>query len=167
LNGSYADTTETITLNGTTPVPTVNSYFIIHRVLVATSGATDSTNAGTITGTSAGGGTPVMITIVIGKGQTQFGIYQIPAGYTGYLNKYTAGIQGGTACDVELFAKPFGGAWNMKGTLALTTGSTTHAERNYFTPLKFTAKTLVKLRGSAASNNTEAYGSFDIILVAD
>lgn len=166
LNGSYVDTTETVTLNGTTPVNTVNSYFIIHRMIVATAGSGD-TNAGTITTTSNGGGTPVMASIQIGEGQTQFCIYQIPSGYTGYLKKYQGGITTGTALDLKLYAKPFGGVFNLKGNLPLQSGGSSFDVREYSTPLKFSAKTIVKLRGTATANNTACSGSFDMILIAD
>lgn len=163
LNGSYVDTTETVTLNGTTPVNTVNSYFIIHRMIVATAGS-GGTNVGTITTLSAGGGTPALASIQIGKGQTQFCIYQIPAGYTGYLYRYSGGITGGANLDLELFAKPFGGAFNLKGTLVLTS-ATQHGELEFKAPLKFTEKTIIKMTGTASANNTICRANFDLILV--
>ncbi len=167
LNGSYAITTETVTLNGTTPVNTANSYVIIHRMLVLTCG-TGGTNAGTITATASSGGT-VSIGMVIGKGQSQFCIYQIPAGYTAYLTKYICSTNAGPSShvDVELFAKPFGGCFNLKGTITLDTDGVSSDVREYLVPLQFTEKTIIKLTATTDTNNCNVVGSFDLIMVAN
>lgn len=166
LNGSYAEVSETITLNGTTPVPTLNQYFIIHNISVMTAG-TGNTNAGTITSTSTGGGTPTMPSITIGKAETQFCFYQVPAGFTAYLENYQGGINGGALCDLELFAKPFGGVYNLKGTMLLNLTGNSYSQRDYKTPIPFTEKTIIKLSATASANNTDVVGSFDLILVAN
>ncbi len=54
IDGSYADVSETLTLNGTSNVATANSYWHIYRALVATAGS-GGTAVGTITGTATGG----------------------------------------------------------------------------------------------------------------
>ena len=166
LNGSYADTTETITLNGTTNVTTVNSYFIIHRMTVGTAGS-GATNAGAISTTWTGGGTPVGPSIIIGSAQTQFCIYQIPAGYTAYMYRYQGGMQNGTSADLKLYIKPFGGVFNIKGELALSASGTSYSTRDYALPLVITEKSIVKIVGTVTANNTEVHASFDIILVAN
>jgi len=53
INGSYGIQTETITMNGTTPVNTVNSYVHIH--LIQNTGSAN--NIGVITATAATDGT--------------------------------------------------------------------------------------------------------------
>lgn len=166
LNGSYVDTTETVTLNGVTPVNTVNSYTIIHRMIVLTAGS-GATNAGTLTATAATDAT-VTAAIIIGKAQTQLAIYQIPAGYTGYLTMFSGSIDGGagTNVDLELFAKPFGGIFNLKGTIALSIAATSLGSRMYPVPLKFTEKTILKLRATSDTNNANVVGNFDLYLVA-
>ena len=166
LNGSYAQVSETLTLNGTTPVNTALSYFIIHRIVVATAG-TGATNAGTITSTWTGGGTPAGPSIVVGKGQTQFAIYQVPAGFTGYIEQYGGGTQGGTTLDLELFVKPFGGVYNLKHTLALSSTGTSNETYFYKFPLKVLEKGIVKLVGTAGSNNTVVNGHFDLVLISN
>lgn len=164
LNSEYNEVTETITLLGAANVPTVNSYFIVHRIIVLTAG-TGGTNAGTITGTSTGGGTPVMISVTIGKGQSQFCIYQVPRGYTAYLEKFQGSVNGGALLDLELFAKPSGGVYNLKGTLLLNTTASSYVVKQYDTPMKFTEMTTVKLTGTASANNTDVAGNFDMIVI--
>jgi hypothetical protein len=163
LNGSYAEVSETLTLNGTTNVTTVNSYFIILRAVVNTVGTSD-TNVGNITSVATGGGTPVGISILATKGQSQFGIYQVPAGYSFYLDYFDAGAQTALSCDIELYSKPFGGTWNLKGDLALSLSGDSTGRKTYSTPLKFTEKTLIKLTALTDINNCEVHGGFGGIL---
>jgi hypothetical protein len=164
LDGSYLPVTETLSLNGVGSVNTTNSYFIVHSVEVLTVGS-GGTNAGVITGTSAGGGTPVLATVAVGKGGSQLAIYQVPAGYTGYVTQYSAGVQGGSTTDVELYVTPFGGAPVVKGTLGLNITGSSFFIRRYDIPLKLSEKSIVKLRGTVASNNTEVHGCVDLLLI--
>lgn len=167
LNGSYVDTTETITLNGVANVATANSYVIIHRMIVQTAGSVES-NVGTITATAVTDGT-ISAAIVIGKNQTQVAIYQIPAGYTGYLSQYYGGFQGGAgaACFIELFGKAFGGVYALKGTLTLRVDGSSFDVRSYKSPLKFTEKSIIKLTATSDAVNSNVVGAFDLILVAN
>lgn len=167
LNGSYVDTTETVTLNGTTPVNTVNSFVMIHRIMVATAGS-GGVNAGNLTGTAATDAT-VSFVILAGKGQSQICLYMIPAGKTGYLTQYKASIDSSATASVqvELFATPFGGALNLKGTLILMGSGTTNGERNFITPLSFAEKTLIRLRATSDTNNVNVVGAFDLYLVTN
>ena len=167
LNASYADTTETVVLNGTTPVNTANSYVIIHRMIVLTAGSAGA-NVGTITATAAAPDSTVSCAVVIGKNQTQFCIYQVPAGYTGYMWRFGGSMNGGANAnvDLELFAKPFGGVFNLKGTINITTGAGA-VSREYNTPQAFTEKTILKIRGSSDTVNSNVVGNFDLTLVAN
>lgn len=167
LNGSFADTTETVTMNGTTPVNTVNSFVIIHRMIVLTVGSS-AANVGTITATAATDAT-ISCAIVIAKAQSQFGIYQIPAGYSGYLFAYGGSFYGAANTNLllELFAKPSGGAFNLKGTLALNISANCVGVREYAIPTKFTAQTTIKVSSTSDTNNANVIGWFDLVLVAD
>lgn len=168
LDGNYNQVSETITLNGTNNVATSNSYFIINRCIVLTAGS-GGTNAGTITGTSTGSGTPAMITVVIGKAQSQFCIYQVPAGYSAYLMGFGGSYNGGATSNVvlELFAKPFGGVYNLKGALALAEAGSTGGHRDYVDPLVFTEKTTIKLTATSDTANSDVIGNFDLIIIAN
>lgn len=167
LNGDYTDTTETVTLNGTNAVSTVNSYVIVHRMIVATAGS-GGTNAGTILATAATDST-VTTAIVIGKGQSQLGIYQVPAGYTGYVYKYGGSMNGGAGAnvDLELFAKPLGGVFNLKSTINLAETGSGYADREFTFPNAFAAKTTLKLTATSDAANSNVVGFFDLLLIED
>lgn len=167
LNASYALAQEDITLNGLVNVPTSGSYTMIYRMQVLTAGS-GGTNVGTITATAQVDGT-VTASVAIGKAQTQMAIYQVPAGYTAYLSKWWA-CEAGNAnarLDVDLFARAFGGVYCVQGTVGLQIGSGTFAVVEYDPPKSFAAKTIIKLTGTADTNNTECEGGFDLVLVAD
>jgi hypothetical protein len=166
LDGSYVVTTETVTMNGVTPVNTANSYVIVHRMYVLTAGS-GATNAGTITATAATDAT-VSIAIVIGKAQSQLCIYQVPTGYTAYISSYLGSFNGAanSNVDVELFVKPFGGVFNLKSTVTLGINATCAALRTFDTPLVVSAKSIIKLTATSDTNNSNVVGSFDLILVA-
>lgn len=165
LNGSYALTTETITLNGTTNVPTVNSYIIIHRMIVKPAGS-GNYNVGTITATAQTDGT-VTASIAVGENQTLMAIYQVPAGKTAYMRKYYASINAttGGAADVRLWVYPFGEAWQLKHILGLSTSGSSFICYEFNPNLKITEKSLIRLSAAASANNMDISGGFDLVLV--
>jgi hypothetical protein len=77
---------EDIVMNGTTVVPTINSYVIIHRMQVRTKGPSGP-NIGTITATAQIDGT-ITAQINPDNGQTQMAVYGIPSGKCLYLADY-------------------------------------------------------------------------------
>lgn len=77
---SWADTRETretVALDGTTPVNTVNSYVIIYRMMGMTFGVTKN-NEGIVKATAATDNT-ITAMIQIGNGQTLMAIFGVPA----------------------------------------------------------------------------------------
>jgi hypothetical protein len=92
LNADYEPITEVITLNGTTPVSTIGSYFRINNLVTVSGNA-----VGTMT-LSAGGVTYAKINA--GVGRSQMSLYSVPAGYSFFLNR------------VDLFSNLSGGSGN-------------------------------------------------------
>jgi hypothetical protein len=88
-NGNFL--AETVTLNGTTPVVTVNSFLRLNRAYVATSGSGNTAfNAGTITIQHNVTTANVFATIDIGIGAARTTAYTIPANTTGVLTQLSA-----------------------------------------------------------------------------
>ena len=82
--------TESLVLNGTTVVPTVNSYLRINSISVTTGSATNPAGVITLKNTA---GTPNTITyaqINAGIGQSQMSVYSVPNGYIFYLTRIDA-----------------------------------------------------------------------------
>ena len=169
LDGSYDIVTETITLDGTTPVNTANSYFAVHRCFVATAGSS-GTAVGTITGTQASA-TPAteVLRLVIGFNQTQNAQYMVPRNYTAYVNLPNVTMQTTTAnltMDMGLFKKEFGGVYRIQADFLFLGSGDSFQPKVYGAPLKFEAKSTILWKCIAASASADVSVDYDIWLVA-
>jgi hypothetical protein len=81
LDANYNQISETLTLNGTTPVATTKQYFRVNGMQVVSGNP-----AAAVTLTNSGGST-TYAKINAGVGRTQAGIYTVPAGYTYFLQR--------------------------------------------------------------------------------
>jgi hypothetical protein len=170
---NLAEVSEDITLNGTGAVNTVNSYVIIHRMKVLTSGAT-SINVGTITATAA---TDTTITAVIlpGEGQTEMAIYGVPSVQSFYLTRWYCGVAkaSGAAVDADFHLlvneAPTTNLLNYlyKSDLSLQTTGTSALEKHYDNPVRFSGPCIIKVQGTASANDLDAQSGFDGYLVTN
>lgn len=171
INGSYDEVTETVTLNGTTNVPTVNSYWAISRSYVTTAG-TDGTAAGTISITSTAAGTPAMGSLAVGFNQTQSAQYMVPRNYSAYLNLINIGAQNVSAnstLDLGMFKKDFGGVYRIQADWLITGGADAWQVTEHGYPLKWPAKSriLFKVNAIGGAGTWDVRVDYDIVLVAD
>lgn len=171
LDGSGNLQNETISMSGTTNSATSNSYTMIHRMVVATAGSSNS-NEGTISATAVTDST-VTAQVAIGEGQTLMAIYEIPTGKTAYLLSWyagtTSGQQSSESSKVQLMAMPSGGAWNTKHKLVFGSeaGGTTLHQHKFDAPSTFAAGTVLKARGEGDVDNYEISAGFDLLLIDD
>ena len=168
------EVSEVITMNGDTPVNTVNSYVIIHRMKVLTKGASGP-NVGTITATAATDGT-VTAAILVGHGQTQMAIYGVPSTQTAYMTRYYASLIGAVSNPATANAFALDVLVNPEPDVELTkflskhhnglSNTATSVLRHDFNPYnKIPGPAIIKLQGVAYSNDLDAAGGFDLILV--
>jgi hypothetical protein len=165
-----AETTETVTLNGTASVNTVNSYVIIHRMAVATFGASGP-NVGTLTATAATDAT-VTAAILPGNGRTEMAVYGVPSTQTAYLSKFHASINDGAAtARVDFYGKVASDPANFPAVFSLArsfcmtnTGTGTYAEE-FNPPMAIPGPCILKLSGIASAADIDASGGFDLILI--
>lgn len=167
LNGSYAETTETVTLNGTTDVPTANSYVIIYRMRVTTAGS-GATNAGNITATAVTDAT-VTAQITTGYGQTLMAIWQCPGSYSLYMTGYHVNSNATTAAklDIVLWVKPFGEIWQVKHTGSFDNSVSGGVDYQFQPPFKITEKSLVRIAVTSSANNQDVTATFDGVYIAN
>jgi hypothetical protein len=166
-----AEVNEDITLNGTTNVPTVNSYVIIHRMKVLTKGATN-VNVGTITATADTDGT-VTAQINIGEGQTQMAIYGIPSTQTAYLPCFYASLNKSSAAaatlNVSLLVNPEPDSelinFLVKNTRGLQSTGKSDSQWFFMPYYKIEGPAIIKIQAIASANDIECSAGFDLILV--
>lgn len=113
LDSSYNEISETITLNGVTPVLTANTYRRFVRAQVLTSDGTPTNsafNAGTITIRYQTTTAYVFSVMPAGYNNTREGNYTIPAGYSALLMKIDAYVNLASSAVVygEFYIRPFG-----------------------------------------------------------
>jgi hypothetical protein len=171
IDDSFNAVSETIILNGTSNVSTVNSYVHIHLMQVLTGGSTGA-NAGNILATAQVDGT-VTCQISIGINQSASSLYMIPVGYKGYLIKCRARMGNSTAnseSTVGLYNKPFGGVFQLKTQMGLNNSGNSHVLLDYShsAPFILQGKSMTKLMcTNVSNNNTNITGEYDLILIAD
>lgn len=84
LNAKYNVISETVVLNGATPVTTAKAYLRINSMSVTIGSATNPAGAVTLKDLT---NTTIYAQINTGVGRTQAAIYTVPAGYTFYLSR--------------------------------------------------------------------------------
>jgi hypothetical protein len=178
LDAAYAVQTETLTLNGQTKVESANAYLRVFRAKMLTVG-TGGVNAGKVyvydTADTPVGGVPptatrIMGTVVAGYGQTQMGLYTIPAGYSGFLLARYVGfsIRANQYVDVEFWSRPFGGSWLQK-SLDPVSGGQGPPYRPYVVPMEddLSEKADLRFRAKASAASIDVVVEFDLMLVVN
>lgn len=167
------ETFEDISLQGATPVNTLNSYVIIHRMVVLTSGAT-SVNAGNIKATAASDGT---ITAQIDPldGQTEMAIYGIPSTQDAYMTDYYASLlrsAGGASnivSDVTLLWTPDVESqpkiYQIKSRITCSMRGASNWEHTFNPYQMFVGPGIMKIQANTDTDDMGVSAGFDLILV--
>jgi hypothetical protein len=161
LDGSYNVISETVVLNGTTNVETVNSYLYINQFYVATVGSGES-NAGEIT---AKVGATLYDLIAVGYNNRTTAHYCVPAGYTAYMTSgaITSGQASGST-SITAYLKQHGpdGILRVGAVSTLNNGS---VQYDFNPPYRIPEKNCVGASaiGTAANNSVSAF--FNMILI--
>ena len=165
LDAAWAETTETLTLNGTTPVVTA-SMTMINRIEVMTVGS-GLVNAGAI---SATGNTSALViaNFAAGKNASSLGVYMVPAGKTAYLEKITLAATKvkDTAALVTGQFKLFGAgnAFRPIGELGVDSAGLVY---EFTTPPALPAKTQLKFLADVLTNGTGVSMFMELLLIDD
>lgn len=170
LDSAYALQQEDITMNGQSDVPTVNTYTMIYRMVVLTTGSAGR-NLGLIDATADEGST-ITARITTDNNQTAMAIFQIPDATTGLLYSYDASIHktGGAAklADISLMLMDFGGPWRLQEALDVTSDGQPYNRHPYRdAPLTLPAKSYVKVVANPSADAQDISAGFDLICVED
>jgi hypothetical protein len=162
---------EDIILTGTTPVPTVNSYVIIHRMKCLYPFGSGNSNAGDIKATAQTDGT-VTAMILTGKGQTGMAILGIPSVQTAFLSKAKSSIIRPAAAsrvsfDLLVNEDPTQNtnAFLNKHDWGLDTTGTSSNGPDWDPYKKIPGPAIIKIDGVASANNIRTSAWFNGYLV--
>jgi len=161
LDSSYDEQSETITMNGTSTVQTVNTYLRFRKAVNVTAGTT-LTNEGLITithNTSA----LVMGNIIVGKGSTESSVFTIPNGKTAFVLGAFFGNSGGQTVVITLKVRPQNEAEFVGNTIEI--GNTPFNLGLSVTPRVILEKTDIKLSAETQTGNSSVSGTLQMILV--
>lgn len=164
-----AESSEVVTLNGTTPVNTANSYVIIHKMVVTTFGS-GGPNVGTITATAATDAT-VTAAILPGIGQTRMAILGVPSTQSAYIGRIHGSVITDSSLNVafSLVAGTdpvnFPTVFRTIDTFGTVVSGSSNNPENPKTPIVIPGPCILKLQGIASPADTDATGGFDVVLV--
>lgn len=167
-----AETSETVSMLGSTSTSTVNKYVIIHRMRVMTTG-TNGYNVGNIICTA---GTDQTVTAQINSqnGTTLMAIYGIPSTKKLYLDQWRGSLNkigGGTAvaCSFLLMQNPEPNVelshFNIIGEQGLQSDGTSSSTWPYSTYQQIDGPSILKISAEGSSNDIDATAQFGGILL--
>ena len=137
LNLAYIEQTETISLNGTTPVFTINSYLRVNSIIVATAGSTGG-NVGTITIKQSVTTANVFGIINPTDNSSLACIYTVPANCTASVIESYGSLANKTSASVELTysVRLVGKVFIIAKWLAINSSGSSYTQRKFAVPLK-------------------------------
>jgi len=158
---------ETILLEGATPVVSNKLYKLLYRAIIPTAGAT-GWNEGIITITGSTDTGQTMVKMAIGNNQTQMCVFAVEAEKSAYITAIRLGILRETASavvEVDLLKKNVGGIWQLKGDYSII-NSIPMSVIYFNPPMKMDALSLFKLQiASCSKDDTIISGAMDIIVL--
>lgn len=168
LDGNYNEVSESVILDGQTPVNTGNSYLYVNQFYVTTVGS-GGVNAGNInagTGVVTAGVPAVLYDIIAtGYNNRTTGHYCVPAGYTGYIlqGQFSAGQASGSTA-VTGYLKQHGpdGVLRVGAVSTLNNGT---ADYIFEIPYVVPEKNCIGASAIGAATNNSVSSYFNILLI--
>lgn len=168
LNASWIETSEQVTLDGTTEVPLTTLFVRIHRARVDSAGS-GSANAGIIRIATTTENT-ILAEIPVGYNQTEMAVYTIPASRTGLLYGWDVCTQKTGAATTAVFhieaQDPTYWVWRVIDTVTLVSNVKPCYEGRYAWPIQLPEKTGIRVRVEETSaDNLGVHAGLDILLM--
>jgi hypothetical protein len=161
LDGDYNVVNETVILDGTTVVETVNSYLYVNQFYVVTAGS-GGANAGEITAKVS---TTLYDLIAVGYNQRTTAHYCVPAGYTAYLTEgvITSGQASGST-SITAFLKQHGPDGILR-VVAISTLNNGSIQYDFAYPIAITEKSCFGASAIGSANNNSVSAFFNFVLI--
>lgn len=171
LDSNFDEIEETITMNGTTNVPTTKTYTMIQHMEVLTAGS-GGENAGKITAIADTDST-VSNLIIAGVNHDELGVYMVPNNKTAFVLAFGGSIgkaSGSGDINIVLVHKDSSVAdsvYKRSTGLGLLAAGTSQTFVPQLDSHQHTERHILKARGSVGANNTEVNVVFDLLVVND
>ena len=161
LDEDYNVVTETVTLNGSTAVTTLNTFLRVYRMIYTDAGGG---NVGVITARVDSPSGTVVAQIEGVLSQTLMCVYTVPAGYTAYMMAMDFSVQKNKDAQVLMMQRTFNTNNFRIAHMAEVYESTYRYD--FPIPLPLPEKTDLELRtDNVETNNTRVTSNFTIVLV--
>jgi hypothetical protein len=167
INSTGGEVSETVVLNGQTPVNTTHTYSSIQTSSVVSVGSATHNEGNISIGTgTVTGGVPANIYghILATENKSLIGHYTIPAGYTGYLisGGMSSGTEGGTAYIIGRLKVRQN---NIVYTSALVTFSNGQVNFDFKYPITIPQGACIQATAKSTANNESVSCNFEIVLI--
>lgn len=163
LDVNFNPISETVNLNGLTPVTTVNAYLRVNRILITGAGS-GLVNAGIVTVQVTGGGT-IQGVVPVGVGLAKTAVYTVPAGNTLLLTEMEFDIANGGVGNNATYGiarqVPGGQFWIQGEFVSAVTSA---LERVITTGAKVDATNTVSVRVTGVTGTISGHAAFEGIL---
>lgn len=161
LDEDYNVVTETVTLNGSTAVTTLNTFLRVYRMIYTDDGGG---NVGVITARVDSPSGTVVAQIEGVLSQTLMCVYTVPAGYTAYMMAVDFSVQKNKDAQVLMMQRTFNTNNFRIAHMAEVYESTYRYD--FPIPLPLPEKTDLELRtDNVETNNTRVTSNFTMVLV--
>ena len=171
VDGDWLEQIETVTMDGTTPVTTTNTWLGVNRVAVALAGTSeDNVGAITLTGSTA---STIQGQIPIGAGSSQQAIFFVQADHRALITHVNVNIirlaSGGAQPETNTRLWAFSDVSNSRYELRrfyMDTEVTNEIDRDWSkNPLPVGEKSIIYLETDTDTNDTEVSASFSLFEV--
>ncbi len=152
LDGDYNMITDTISMNGTTPVPLTKNFLRTNQSEVLTAGSV-GTNVGKITIRVISG--PVEQSIIaVAATLSRDAIVTVPAGFTAFLWTSSAITEKGDDALIKIYRRPFEGVFILRAALPTYQNQISRA---FKIPLPIDEKTDLETTGTSNNEASSVY----------
>lgn len=169
LDANWDVLSETVTLDGTTPVDTVAQFRRVHTATVMSAGS-GGVNAGIITVRHSTTTANVFLAMAVGRNQSNVSAYTVPAGYTAYMRAMHCSIRGTAqantpgAVEGHIWTRAFEAPFRSRRPFIVSSNYRLYDK--IYGGIVFTEKSDLVLRITATSgDNASVSGGYDLILV--
>lgn len=167
LGPGFVEQTETVVLNGVTPVDSAGTFLRMDRAVILTAGS-GGENVGEITVRQKTTQANVFAVMPATTNRTLIAAYTIPAGKVGYILSGFASLskKQSATCVVRARFRMPGGVFQVVEIFAINSTGTSYVYRDFHTPLiRLPAGTDFFIEADSDTNDTGVSGGFELVLV--